>query len=192
MMTTLIVRVYCCSNFAKSVNALKVAFNLSSFAIVFFILADGLIVLTEMLQKSIHYIIFLFFLLGTTLLFGQSTPVGVWKTIDDETGEAKSHVEIYEENGLLYGKVVKLLQHSEDTLCEMCPDDKKNQPLMDMVILWDLSAYKEYWSYGEILDPENGKIYSCSIWLQDDNTLKVRGYVGVSFLGRNQFWYRVK
>ncbi|MFT4667584.1 MAG: hypothetical protein ACI8YQ_001191 [Polaribacter sp.] len=146
-----------------------------------------------MTRKPIHFIILgLFLFLGTTTLSAQSSPIGIWKTIDDQTGEARSHVEIYEENGVLYGKIVKLLEHSEDTVCETCPGDKKDQPLVNMIILWDVEAYKDYWSYGEIMDPENGKIYKCSVWLQDDNTLKVRGYVGLSFLGRNQFWYRVK
>ncbi len=146
-----------------------------------------------MTRKPIHFIILGFFLfLGITTLNAQSSPVGIWKTIDDQTGEARSHVEIYEENGVLFGKIVKLLEDSEDTLCASCPGDKKDQPLINMIILWDVEAYKDYWSYGEIMDPENGKIYKCSVYLQDDNTLKVRGYIGLSFLGRNQFWYRVK
>jgi len=145
-----------------------------------------------MTRKIIHNTLFAFLCLGSTLLYAQSTPIGVWKTIDDETGEARSHVEIYDENGVLYGKVIKLLQNSEDTVCEKCPGDKKDQPLVDMIIMWDVEAYKDYWSYGEIMDPENGKIYKCSVWLQDDNTLKVRGYIGMSILGRNQFWYRIK
>jgi len=122
----------------------------------------------------------------------QSSPFGIWKTIDDKTGEAKSHVEIYEEDGKLLGKIVKLLQVSEDATCEKCPDEKKDQPVLEMVVLWDLEVYKDYWSYGRILDPENGKTYKCSVWLEDNNTLKVRGYVGISALGRNQNWYRVE
>lgn len=143
-----------------------------------------------MTRKPILLFIFLF--LGSAMLYAQSPGVGVWKTIDDETGEARSHVEIYEEDGKLYGKIVKLLDASEDILCSECPGDKKDQLMLGMVVMWDMEIYKDYWSYGEILDPENGKIYECSFWLQDDNTLKVRGYIGLSLLGRNQFWYRVK
>ena len=145
-----------------------------------------------MTHRLLPFILLTMLSLSSGILSAQSTPIGVWKTIDDETGEAKSHVEIYEENGILYGKIVKLLQHSEDTVCEKCPGDKKDQPLIEMVILWDLKSYKDYWSYGEIMDPANGKIYSCSVWLEDDNTLRVRGYVGLSILGRNQYWYRIK
>ncbi len=136
---------------------------------------------------------FFFTLFLVCSAIAQSTPVGVWKTIDDKTGEAKSHIEIYEtEDGKLQGKIIKLLQKPEDTTCSACPDDKKDQPLMEMVIVWGLKTYKDYWSYGKILDPENGKIYKCSVWLEDNNTLKVRGYVGFSALGRSQKWYRVE
>ncbi len=127
-------------------------------------------------------------------LFAQSSPVGLWKTIDDETGEAKSHVEIFEKDGKYFGKITQLLQKPADTVCEKCPGDKKNQPLVGMEILMDLQAYKDHWSYGKIMDPENGKTYKCSVWYEDGNTdeLMLRGYIGISALGRNQTWHRVK
>ncbi len=122
------------------------------------------------------------------------SPVGTWKTIDDETGEEKSYVEIYEKDGKYCGKLVKLLQVAEDTTCDKCTGAKKDQPLMGMEILWDLTAYKDYWSYGKIMDPNNGKTYKCNAWFEDGNMdeLKLRGYIGVSALGRNQTWKRVK
>ncbi|MCB0705024.1 MAG: DUF2147 domain-containing protein [Saprospiraceae bacterium] len=126
------------------------------------------------------------------MAFGQSSIVGVWKTIDDETGEPKSHLEIYEKDGMFYGKVVKLLQSPPDTTCDLCPGDKKDQPLMGMDVVWDLQPYKDYWSYGRIMDPNNGKIYKCSVWLKGADQLEVRGYLGVSALGRTQSWYRIK
>lgn len=120
------------------------------------------------------------------------SPVGTWKTIDDVTGEAKSYVEITERNGKFYGKVVKLLRVAEDTVCDACSGDKKDKPLMGMEILWDLEPYKSYWSYGQIVDPESGKVYKCSLYVEDEDTLRLRGYIGFSALGRNQNWYRVK
>ena len=135
-------------------------------------------------------------LLGLVLLFTANLiaqgPLGTWKTIDDETSEAKSHIEIYQEDGKYFGKIVKLLRVAEDTTCDKCPDDKKDQPLMGMVVMWDLEPYKDYWSYGRIMDPNNGKTYKCSVWLEDEKTLKVRGYLGFSALGRNQTWHLVK
>lgn len=130
----------------------------------------------------------LFFSVG---LFAQS-PLGLWKTIDDESGEAKSHVEIYEKDGKVYGKVVKLLPKATTDVCGPCPGERAGKSLIDMDILWDLEAYKDYWSYGQIIDPANGKIYKASMWIEDENTLRVRGYIGISALGRNQNWYRVE
>lgn len=125
-------------------------------------------------------------------LSAQPTPIGIWKTVDDNTGEARSHLEIYEQQGKLHGKLVKLLTADPDTVCDQCTGEKKDQPLMNMVILWDLKPHKDYWSYGRILDPENGKTYKCSVWLDGQDKLKVRGYIGVSALGRTQEWDRVK
>lgn len=132
-------------------------------------------------------------LLTATFLFSQQSAVGVWKTIDDKTGDAKSHVEIYEQDGKIYGKVVKLLQKPSDTLCEKCTGNKKNKPVLGMVILNDLKPYKEYWRKGNILDPENGNEYSCSIWLEEGKAdeLRVRGKHWTG-LYRTQTWYRVK
>jgi uncharacterized protein (DUF2147 family) len=131
-------------------------------------------------------------LLGTTLALAQS-PVGVWKTIDDNTGEAKSHVEIFEQDGSLHGRVVRLLLKPEDTLCDACKGDKHNKPVVGMVIVADLEPYRDYWRNGTIMDPENGNEYSCSIWFEDGQTdqLQVRGRHW-SGLYRTQTWYRVR
>ena len=133
-----------------------------------------------------------FFLLFGAGATAQSSPVGIWKTIDDQTGEAKSHVEIYQKDGRYYGKVVRLLQSDPEAICEKCPGDKQGQPVLGMEVLWNLQAYQDYWSYGQIMDPENGKTYKCSLWLEGNDRLKVRGYIGISMLGRNQDWHRVK
>lgn len=122
----------------------------------------------------------------------QSSPLGVWKTIDDNTGEAKSHIEIYEEGGKLYGKIVKLLRKGPDTVCEKCPGAKKNKKLVGMVIIDELEPKNDFWKDGSILDPESGKEYGCSIWFEDGETdeLKVRGKHWTG-LYRTQTWYRV-
>lgn len=123
----------------------------------------------------------------------QLSPVGVWKTIDDETGEAKSHVEIYEQDGKFYGKVVKLLLKPADTKCEKCSGKRKNQPVVGMVIIEDLEPYRYYWAEGTILDPASGKEYGCSVWFEDDDNSKLylRGKHWTG-LFRDQTWHRIK
>lgn len=122
----------------------------------------------------------------------QLSPEGLWKNIDDEDGKAKSHIEIYKVNGKLMAKVLKLLDNATISKCTSCKGDKKNQPLEGMVILWDM-AYEgdNEWAGGKIIDPKSGKDYKCKIELEDHNTLKVRGYVGMPTFGRTQYWYRV-
>jgi uncharacterized protein (DUF2147 family) len=125
-------------------------------------------------------------------LMAQS-PVGVWKTIDDDTGEAKSHVEIYKQNGEYFGKIVKLLKSDPGKTCDECKGDKKDKPVLGMVILESLQSTSNYWSKGTIMDPENGKEYGCSIWFEDGKKeeLKVRGKHWTG-LYRTQTWYRVR
>lgn len=135
----------------------------------------------------------LMFALVCGLGYAQSV-LGTWKTIDDETGKAKSYVEIYKKSdGKLYGKVVKILTAGkENAKCTKCSGSKKNQPILGMEILYGLEQDGEVWDDGDILDPNKGKEYSCKIELENKDKLKVRGYLGFSLLGRTQYWYRVK
>ncbi len=137
------------------------------------------------------YLISLIVLLSFSCLAIAQSPVGIWKTVDDETNEPKSHVEIYEKDGALYGKVIKLLPKATTDVCIDCPGDKNGKHLYEIDILWDLKPYKDYWSYGKIVDPANGKVYKASMWLEE-NTLQVRGYIGISLIGRTQVWYKVE
>ena len=118
---------------------------------------------------------------------------GKWKTIDDRSGEARSIIEIYEENGKVYGKVVEILTEGrENAVCTECTGKDKDQPIVGMVIIRGLSKDGDEYNGGKILDPESGKLYKCYIELEEDDTLKARGYIGFSLLGRTQYWYRVK
>jgi len=118
--------------------------------------------------------------------------VGLWKTIDDETGEPKSHIKIYEENDKLHGEVVKVLKKTSQTTCKKCPAPYKGKPLEGLQVMWDLEKDGDEWTGGEIMDPVKGKIYSCKIYLENEDKLKVRGYLGFSAFGRTQEWKRVK
>lgn len=124
------------------------------------------------------------------------TPVGRWTTIDDETHKPKSVVEIWEENGKLYGKIVKLFRkpdEDQNPKCTECEGKLKNQPIIGMTILRGLVKDDNEWTDGTITDPKNGKTYDCTISLEDGGKkLKVRGYMGISLLGRTQHWVRAE
>ncbi len=118
---------------------------------------------------------------------------GKWQTVDDETGKAKSVVEIYKQDGKIYGKVVEIVDPAKrDAKCKECPGDDKGKPIMGLVILKGLKKDGKEYNGGTIMDPNNGKVYKSYIELDGANTLKVRGYVGFSLLGRTQTWIRVE
>lgn len=118
---------------------------------------------------------------------------GKWKTIDDNTGEAKSIVEIFKKDGKMYGKVVEILnKDKKDAMCIDCPGDAKGKRIEGLVILKDLKKDGDEYKGGTIMDPNSGKIYKSHMTLDGADKLKVRGYVGFSLLGRTQVWQRVK
>ena len=122
------------------------------------------------------------------------TPVGTWQTIDDHTGQPKALVQISQDgNGTLSGKVIKGLGPNDqpDRRCTACTDARKDQPILGMTIISEMKKDGDAWDHGQILDPENGKLYKCKMHLEDGgNKLVVRGYIGVSLLGRSQTWVR--
>ncbi len=142
-------------------------------------------------------LLFSMVLLMATVATAQS-PIGKWKTIDDETGKAKSIVEIYEKNGKYFGKVTKLLNiedgEDKDPVCDECPtkDDRYNKKVIGMEIIRDMKKDGDEWQGGTILDPEKGKVYDCKFWIDEDNKdmLRLRGYV--AFFYRTQTWHRVE
>ena len=124
-----------------------------------------------------------------------TSPVGRWQTIDDETGKPKSIVQIEQAgNGTLSGKVVEILQsnHGPNPLCDKCDGAQKGKPIKGMTILWGLKPDgAAVWSGGSVLDPAKGKTYKAKITLSDSGKkLQMRGYIGIEALGRTQTWIR--
>jgi len=120
------------------------------------------------------------------------TPAGRWKTIDDETGQAKSIIAIWEYQGKMYGKIETLINPDRpDPICDKCEGDYHNKPIIGMIMMGNLERDGDEWTGGWILDPKSGTQYSCKIRLQDANTLIVRGFLGFSLIGRSQTWYRI-
>lgn len=133
-------------------------------------------------------------LLTALVVLAGPSPAGTWKTIDDETHKPRALVRIEEYEGVLSGRIVRLFREpGEDPnpLCEDCTGERHNQPVLGMTILWNFRRHGDTWEGGEVLDPEEGKIYSANLHLRDDGMrLVLRGYVGVPLLGRSQVWER--
>jgi uncharacterized protein (DUF2147 family) len=124
------------------------------------------------------------------------SPVGLWRTIDDKTGKERSLVRIADEGGELRGTVEHIYTEPDEDpkhLCDKCTGERKDKPIIGMNILWGLKQHDRVWSGGHILDPKNGRTYRCKMTLSEDGrTLDVRGYIGVSLIGRTQTWHRVE
>ena len=122
------------------------------------------------------------------------SPVGTWRSIDDKTRQERSIIRITEENGELRGVVEKIFEQPGDDpahLCKECRNERKDKPIVGMTILWGLKKDGDTWAGGEILDPKNGKIYRAKISLSEDGgSLNVRGFIGISLIGRTQTWHR--
>ena len=120
-----------------------------------------------------------------------SSPVGEWRTIDDATGAARALVRIYQHDGALFGLVEQPLAKDGHPNCDACTDDRRGKPIVGMDIIRGLQADGDHWDGGTILDPENGKVYRCTLTLRDGGQhLAVRGYIGISLFGRSQTWVR--
>jgi uncharacterized protein (DUF2147 family) len=123
-----------------------------------------------------------------------ASPVGLWKTIDDQSGKPKSLIRITESNGELRGKIEKLFREpGEDPnpKCDKCEDTRKDQPIIGMTILTGMKQDGDGYDGGRILDPANGKTYKSKMSLADGGKkLDVRGYIGMPLFGRTQTWLR--
>ncbi|MFM2035544.1 MAG: hypothetical protein RL459_809 [Pseudomonadota bacterium] len=131
----------------------------------------------------------------STLIHAQMTPVGLWKTIDDDGKTEKSLVRIVESGGVLSGTLEKIFDSTkQDAKCEKCTDDRKDKPVQGMTIIRNVrqdADDKTIWTGGEILDPNNGKTYKTRLKPVDGGkTMEMRGYIG--FLYRTQVWQRVE
>ncbi|MDT0559191.1 DUF2147 domain-containing protein [Ichthyenterobacterium sp. W332] len=132
-----------------------------------------------------------FFLICALSLSGQSI-FGHWKTIDDKTGEAKSIVEIYEDEGKVFGKIIEILNpKNKNALCKKCEGEDFNKPILGLVIIKDMTKDGDYYKKGTIFDPQEGKEYKCRLLVtKNPDVLQVRGYI--AFFYATQYWQRVK
>lgn len=130
---------------------------------------------------------------GPVVAADLASPVGDWRTIDDHSHKPRAIVQVYERNGLLYGRVKEILDHKYDgVICQHCAGYAANQPVLGLVLINGLKPEGGAWDGGTILNPENGKVYRCRMHLTEGGeTLIVRGYIGTPMIGRTQIWQRV-
>ena len=142
-------------------------------------------------MKSLSVFVGLIWLLGARLVLAAESPVGKWNTLDQKTGKVVSEVQIYEQGGKLFGKITSLTepnnQQGKPKICVKCTGADKDKPIIGLVILKDLGPSGDHYKGGTILDPEDGKIYSAEIWVENGQ-LKVRGYVG--FVYQTRTWLK--
>ena len=132
---------------------------------------------------------------GATSALAQMSPVGLWRSVDDKTGESKAEIQIGESGGALQGRIEKTLRKDAkpDAVCEECTDDRKGKPMAGLEIIrgGKKAEGKDVWEGGKILDPENGKEYRASFTpIDGGKKLEVRGYLGPFW--RTQTWNRVQ
>jgi len=135
---------------------------------------------------------------SVVLAHAQPSPVGLWKTIDDDGKTVKSLVRITENGGTITGIVEKILdpEAPSDERCTNCKDERKGKPILGMTIIRNIthsSSDQAIWDGGEILDPKNGKTYRAQLKPVDaGRLLDVRGYIGIPWIGRTQTWIRIE
>ena len=137
-------------------------------------------------------VLFCFSALALRAADSASTPAGRWRTFDDKiAGKAKAIIVLYEEKGLLFGRVETLVDPDAVKICDKCSDERKGQPVTGMVLVRRMKKDGDEYTGGDILDPKNGSVYRCKMRLIDQGRkLSVRGYLGFSLFGRSQTWIR--
>lgn len=132
-------------------------------------------------------------LLILTITINAQDIFGKWNSMNDDTGEIDSVIEVYKKDGKAYAKVIEIKdKERQNAVCDLCEGKNKNKPILGLNILTGLEKDGDEWSGGKILDPRKGKIYKCYIELENSNKLKIRGYVGFALIGRTAYWERAE
>jgi uncharacterized protein (DUF2147 family) len=132
-------------------------------------------------------------LITISVSINAQTIFGKWNSRNDETGKIDSVVEVYEENGKAYAKIIEIKNPDrKNAVCDLCEGKNKDKPILGLKILTGLEEDGDEWSGGKILDPRNGKVYKCYIKLDGANKLKIRGYIGFALIGKTSYWERAE
>lgn len=137
-------------------------------------------------MKRFSFVVVLISLIDSSLVLAAQSPVGKWKTLDEKSGKVTSEVEIYEESGKLFGKIVSVTapndKQGNPKICNACTGTDKDKPILGLVVLRDFSSSGDRYK-GTIIDPNDGKLYTAEIWVEDGK-LMVRGYIGFFYQTR--------
>jgi len=130
-------------------------------------------------------------LVGVGAVRAADSIVGRWKTVDEKSGKVVSEVELYDQGGKVFGKIIGLTEpnnaQGKPKVCTKCEGDDKDKPIVGLVIIKDLSSSGDRYKGGTIMDPDDGKVYRAEVW-PEDGKLKVRGYLGPFY--RTQTWMK--
>jgi uncharacterized protein (DUF2147 family) len=142
-------------------------------------------------MKRLYWLAALAVLFWSPLAIAADAPVGKWKTVDDKTGKVESEVEMYQQDGKLFGKIVSLAEpndaNGQPKRCTKCTGEDKDRPIVGLVIVKGLSPSGDKFKDGTITDPADGKVYKAEVW-PEDGKLKVRGYLGMFY--KTQTWLK--
>ena len=142
-------------------------------------------------MKRLFPLLVLTGMLSAPCVLAAESPVGKWKTVDEKSGEVKSEVEMYEQDGKLFGKIIGLTEPTDKQgkpkTCTACKGADKDKPVVGLVIVRDLTRSGERYKGGTVLDPEDGKVYTAEVWTEEGK-LKLRAYIG--FVYRTQTWHK--
>ena len=140
---------------------------------------------------ALGFVMALTILVGPGPALAADAPVGKWKTVDEKSGRVTSEVELYEQGGKLFGKIIGLPEPNDaqgkPKTCTKCQGADKDKPIVGLVIVKDLGPRGDRYKGGTILDPEDGKVYKAEVWTEDGK-LKVRGYLGPFY--KTQTWLK--
>jgi uncharacterized protein (DUF2147 family) len=134
-------------------------------------------------------------LVGGYALGAESTAAGLWQAVDQETGQPTGWFLIRDHDGIYDGTIVKMFLkpgQSMSVVCDQCEDDRHDKPWLGLEIIRGMKRDGSHYDDGTILDPRYGRVYSALMDLAPDGqSLIVRGYLGISLLGQNQYWTRL-